>query len=51
MKVHPFVLESSLSQEECMRRLRATISEKGMGFFSFGDFDSQEFHGMIANDS
>jgi hypothetical protein len=48
MKLHPFVLESPLSPEECVRRLRSTIAEKGMGFFTIGDFGEEtEFYGKI----
>ena len=44
---HPFTLESVFSTDECVRRLRATVAEKGIGFFSFGDFDSRDFYGKI----
>jgi hypothetical protein len=51
MKIHPFTLESALSPEECVRRLRATIAEKGMGFFTFGDFGGNEqYFGRIEGD-
>lgn len=46
-KKHPFVLESAFPTDECVRRLRANVAEKGMGGFSFGDFDSKDFYGKI----
>lgn len=52
MKIHPFALESMLSPEGCIRRLRATIAERGMGFFSLGDFGgSEQFFGQINGNS
>lgn len=51
MKIHPFILDSPLPSDECIRRLRVAIAERGMGFFNIGDFGgTEQYFGRIEGD-